>query len=573
MSVAGFITILCHRFKQPIVLGYILAGIIIGPYTPPFSFISDELTIKTLAELGVIFLMFSLGLEFNLHKLSRVGVAVFIAALAEIVLMMWLGYEIGRLFKWEKIDALFLGAILSISSTTIIVKALNELGLKKEYFAQLIFGILIVEDIFAILILTLLSSIALTGSLRIEDVLLNAAQLSSFFVVSLLLGVLLIPKLIGYIAKFNSDEMLLISVLGICFGFCLLVVKLDYSVALGAFIIGAVIAESKHMHRIEHLINPLRDMFSAIFFVSVGLLFQPSVLFEYFVPIVVIVIVVILGKVITCTLGLLATGQDGKTAVKTGMGLAQIGEFSFIIAGLGITLNVTSDFLYPMAVTISAITTLLTPYLIRYSDQVTDGIKVIVPKRAVMIFSLYRTWLQHIQPKSEDKVLRSVVKRSLLQVVINLFVIMAIFLGGAYIANSKLGDLLLVIGDKGLQQTLIWGAAFILSIPFLIANYRKMKALSMILAELSVSETMGSALSLNVRKVISELIPILSLVLSMGFVFAFSAGILPPMRLMIMILILAAILAVFLFPWWVKLHARLQINLLETLKENEPKGQ
>jgi CPA2 family monovalent cation:H+ antiporter-2 len=243
MAIAGLITVICQRFKQPMVLGYIVAGIIIGPHTPPFILISDEVSIKTLAELGIIFLMFSLGLEFNLQKLKQVGLSSTVAAIAEIVLMMWLGYTIGRFFGWSDLDALFLGAILAISSTTIILKTLSELGFKKEKFAQLIFGILIIEDIFAILILTLLAGIALTGSLQLTDVAFNIGKLSLFLVVSLALGILIIPKLLAYIAKFNNDEVLLITVLGLCFGFCLLVLSLDYSVALGAFIIGAIIAE------------------------------------------------------------------------------------------------------------------------------------------------------------------------------------------------------------------------------------------------------------------------------------------------------------------------------------------
>lgn len=368
MLVAGLITVLCHQLKQPIVFGYIIAGVIIGPYTPPFSFISDLGTIHTLADLGVIFLLFSLGLEFNLPKLSKVGITAFISAFSEIILMMWLGYEIGLLFHWSKVDALFLGAILSISSTTIIVKALDELGLKKEAFAQLIFGILVLEDIFAILILALLSSIAITGSLQVADVIVTVSKLTSFLIISLLLGILLVPRLLAYVAKFKSNEMLLISVLGLCFGFCLLVLKLKYSIALGAFIIGAIIAESQQLAKIEKIIIPIRDMFSAIFFVSVGLLFDPRILVQYTLPIIVITIAVIIGKVITCSLATYLTGQDGKTAMRVGMGLAQIGEFSFIIASLGVALQVTGTFLYSIAVAVSMITTLFTPYLIKHSD-------------------------------------------------------------------------------------------------------------------------------------------------------------------------------------------------------------
>lgn len=571
MLIAGLTTVLCHRFRQPIVIGYIIAGIIIGPHTPPFSFISDETTVKTLAELGVIFLMFSLGLEFNLHKLSKVGLTAFITAVLEIVFMISLGYEIGRLFGWSQINSIFLGSILSISSTTIIVKALGELGIKKETFAQLIFGVLIIEDIFAILILALLSSIAITGSLQFKEIIVSTAKLSSFLVMSLLLGILFIPRLLSYIAKFNSSEMLLISVLGLCFGFSLLVVKLDYSVALGAFIIGAIIAEARELGKIEHLINPIRDMFSAIFFVSVGLLFDLNVMINYLTPVIVIAIAVVIGKVVSCSLGVLISGRDGKTAVRVGMGLAQIGEFSFIIASLGITLKVTEDFLYSIAVGVSIITTLLTPYLIKYSDSFTQTLSIFVPNNIANTFGIYVAWMQNIQPHTDQLALKMAIKRSIVQVIINLFIVIAIFLGGAYIAKTNFGNLLILISDIYMQKTIIWAIALILSLPFLIAAYRKIKALSMILAELNVKERVDEKLTINVRKLISEIIPILSILCIMILISLLSASILPPVELLLIVLAIVIILIVILFPWFIKLHSKLQIRLLDSLKKNTPK--
>lgn len=397
MLIAGLITVIFHRFKQPVVLGYIIAGIIIGPYTPPFQLIQDKTIINTLADVGVIFLMFALGLEFNLSQLKKIGFTVTAVALIEIILMAYLGYWIGQLLHWEVIDSIFLGAMLAISSTTIIIKALDDLGLKQQGFARFIFGTLILEDIFAIIILGLLSSIAVTGSLSASDVLFTFGKLSIFLVASLIVGILIIPRLLTYIAKFNNNEMLLISILGICFGFCLLVIKLDYSIALGAFIIGAIIAESRPLALIENLIAPIRDMFSAIFFVSVGLLFDPFVLIDYALPILGITAAVIVGKILSCTLGMLITGHDGKTSMRVGMGLAQIGEFSFIIASLGLTLHVTSSFLYPIAVAVSAVTTLLTPYLIKYSDPMAKNLAAIMPNKIAMGFEQYRNWIKSFE--------------------------------------------------------------------------------------------------------------------------------------------------------------------------------
>ncbi|KPZ22138.1 Sodium/hydrogen exchanger family protein [Pseudomonas coronafaciens pv. zizaniae] len=399
MLVAGVVTILFHRLRQPVVLGYIVAGFIIGPHTPPVSLIHDEDTIKILAELGVIFLMFCLGLEFSLRKLFKVGATAFIAAFLEIALMIWIGYEIGQYFGWKTMDSLFLGAILAISSTTIIVKALNDLKMKNQHFAQLIFGVLIVEDILGIGIIALLSGIAVSGSVSSGEVFSTVGKLSLFMIVALVVGILLVPRLLSYVARFESNEMLLITVLGLCFGFCLLVVKLEYSMVLGAFLIGAIMAESRELLKIERLIEPIRDLFSAIFFVAIGLMIDPKILLEYAWPIAVITVAVVLGKMISCGLGAFIAGNDGRTSLRVGMGLSQIGEFSFIIAALGMTLQVTSDFLYPVAVAVSAITTLLTPYLIRGADPLSLRLAAIMPGRVARVFGMYGEWLRSIQPQ------------------------------------------------------------------------------------------------------------------------------------------------------------------------------
>jgi CPA2 family monovalent cation:H+ antiporter-2 len=571
MLIAGIITVLFHRFKQPVVLGYIVAGVIIGPYTPPFGLIHDEETIKTLAELGVVFLLFSLGLEFSLRKLSRVGATAFVAALSEIVLMIWIGYEIGRFFGWKLMDALFLGAILAISSTTIIVKALDDLGMKRERFAQLIFGILIVEDILAIGIIALLSSLAVSGSVDAIDVLATLGKLSLFMIVALVLGILLVPRLLAYVAKFNSHEMLLIAVLGICFGFCLLVIKLGYSIALGAFVIGAVMAESRQLGTIERLIDPIRDMFSAIFFVAIGLLLDPKVLVTYLVPITVITVAVVVGKVITCSLGAFVAGHDGRTSMRVGMGLAQIGEFSFIIASLGLTLKVTSNFLYPIAVAVSAITTLLTPYLIKLADPLSARLANAMPERASRVFGLYTAWLQSIRPQGDRAAIAKIIQRILLQVLINFALVAAIFLAGAYFVNSIGEKLAGRIADERIQNAIVWGGALIVSLPFLIAAYRKLKALSMLLAEMGVSPELAGQYTHQARRVISEVIPIASIVGILLLLSALSASILPPMELLILVLVVAAGLVALLWQWFIKLHSRLQIALIETLENNKDK--
>ena len=569
MLVAGVVTILFHRLKQPVVLGYIVAGFIIGPHTPPFGLIHDEDTIKTLAELGVIFLMFCLGLEFSLRKLFKVGATAFIAAFLEIILMIWIGYEIGQWFDWNTMDSLFLGAILAISSTTIIVKALNDLKMKNQRFAQLIFGVLIVEDILGIGIIALLSSIAVSGTVSSGEVFSTVGKLSLFMIVALVIGILLVPRLLAYVAKFESNEMLLITVLGLCFGFCLLVVKLEYSMVLGAFLIGAIMAESRQLIKIERLIEPVRDMFSAIFFVAIGLMIDPQILLQYAWPIAVITVAVVLGKMLSCGLGAFIAGNDGRTSLRVGMGLSQIGEFSFIIAALGMTLQVTSDFLYPVAVAVSAITTLLTPYLIRGADPLSLKIAAVMPKRLSRVFGMYGEWLRSIQPQGEGAMLASMIRKIILQVGVNLALVVAIFFAGSFFAARIGGYLEGWISDPSWQKALIWGGALLLSLPFLIAAYRKLKALSMLLAEMSVKPEMAGRHTQRVRRVIAELIPILSLLVIFLLLAALSASILPTNKLLVLIAVVTAAVAAVLWRWFIRVHTRMQVALLETLDNHK----
>ena len=572
MLVAGVVTILFHRFKQPVVLGYIVAGFIIGPHTPPFGLIHDEQTIKTLAELGVIFLMFCLGLEFSLRKLFKVGATAFIAAFMEITLMIWIGYEIGRWFDWNTMDSLFLGAILAISSTTIIVKALNDLKMKNERFAQLIFGVLIVEDILGIGIIALLSSIAVSGSVSPEEVFSTVGKLSLFMIVALVIGILLVPRVLAYVARFESNEMLLITVLGLCFGFCLLVVKLEYSMVLGAFLIGAIMAESRQLLKIERLIEPVRDLFSAIFFVAIGLMLDPAILLEYALPIVVITIAVVLGKMLSCGLGAFIAGNDGRTSLRVGMGLSQIGEFSFIIAALGMTLQVTSSFLYPVAVAVSVLTTLMTPYLIRAADPLSLKLAQVVPGRLSRVLGLYGEWLRSIQPQGEGALLAAMIRKILLQVGVNLALVIAIFFAGGYFA-PRIGRYLQGwILEPSWQKGMIWGAALLLSLPFLIAAYRKLKALSMLLAEMGVKPEMAGRHTQRVRRVISEVIPILSLLVIFLLLSALSASILPTNELLMVIAVVAAGVAALLWRWFIRIHTRMQVALLETLDNHKEGG-
>lgn len=568
MLVAGVVTLIFHQLKQPVVLGYLLAGVLIGPHTPPFALIHDQDTVHTLAELGVVFLLFSLGLEFSLKKLAKVGLAALVAGITEIAVMIWLGYQIGSAFGWQTMDSLFLGAMLAISSTTIIIKALDGLNLKNEKFAQLIFGVLIIEDILAIAILVLLAGIATSGHVSTAAVFATLGELTLFIIVSLIVGILTVPRLLNYIDKFRSNEMLLISVLGLLFGFCLLVIKLEYSMALGAFLIGAIIAESRQVKKIEHLVEPIRDMFSAIFFVAIGLLFNPSVLVDYALPILAITLAVVVGKVFSCSLGAFVAGQDARTSVKVGMGLAQIGEFSFIIASLGVELKVTSDFLYPIAVAVAAITTLLTPYLIKSSDSVSHQLSRVLPNRIKQVGGAYTVWLQSIQPQGDNVTLAKMIRRIIIHALVNFALVIAIFLVSAHFAHTLEKYLPTMVLSEGLEKAVIWSGALLVSLPFLIAAYRKLKALSMLLAEMSVNPERAGQYTMPVRKLISEVIPIVSVLIILLLVSVLSASILPPTKWLWIVALLFALLIPLLWGRFVKLHSRLQIALIETLDDD-----
>lgn len=568
MLVAGMVTIVFHRFKQPVVLGYILAGLIIGPHTPPFPFIHDQDTINTLAELGIVFLMFSLGLEFSLRKLRAVGATAIVAALTEIVLMIWLGYEIGRYFSWNTMDSLFLGAMLAISSTTIIVKALEELDMKRERFAQLIFGILIVEDILAIGIIALLSSLAVNGSISTLDAAATLGKLTLFMVVSLVFGILLVPRLLQYVASFKRDEMLLITVLGLCFGFCLLVIKLEYSVALGAFMIGAIMAESRQIKLIERLIKPVRDMFSAIFFVTIGLLLDPNTIIQYAQPVMVVTLVVILGKIISCSLGTLAAGNDGRTSLRVGMGMAQIGEFSFIIAALGLTLGVTSHFLYPIAVAASVITTLLTPYLIKAADPLSASITRHVPARMAAFFDLYARWLQSSPPESDSALLAAIYRKTLLQIFVNLCLVSAFFIAGSHLVGLHWIKLPGWMNSVDWEKALLWGSALLLSSPFLIAVFRKTQAMSLLLADHSTQGIPWNE-GEKLRKLISQAVPVLMLLVIALLIGWLGHGIQPSWQVLLMVLLVTGALVALLWRWFVRLHYHMQISLMETLSQEK----
>jgi len=567
MIVAGFVTILFRQFKQPVVLGYILAGVIIGPHTPPFPMIADKHTVETLSELGVIFLMFALGLEFHLRKLKEVGSTAFIAAAFEILLMVWVGYQLGVAFGWNLMDSVFLGAILAISSTTIIIKALEELGKTKERFAELIFGILIVEDILAIVMIALLSGFAATGQVDAATVGDTVVKLGSFLVVLLVAGLIAVPRLLNYVARFKSNEMLLITVLALCFGVSLVTVKLGYSVALGAFLIGAIVAEARQIAKIEMLMEPVRDMFSAVFFVSIGLLIDPAMLLKYIWPILAISAAVIIGKVIACSAGAFVSGNDRKTSLRIGMGLAQIGEFSFIIAALGLTLKVTSDFVYPIAVAVSAITTLATPYLIRSSDGVVGWFDRLAPRPVSELLDAYTRWIGELGKGRRTNHAAKFVRKWAWQIALNLLLITAVFIGISFLKAPALARWPTVPGGEPGMKAICWLGAMLVSLPILIAAVRKWQALCMLLSEMSVTRAAGGKNTEAWRAVVSTTLFAAGCAGLMLLILVLSSTILPSWNVLIVLGLVLIGATLLLRRAFIRLYSKAQGALQETFAQ------
>ena len=567
MIVAGLVTILCHRFKQPVVLGYIVAGVIIGPHTPPFPLVKDRETIETLAELGVILLMFSIGLEFSLKKLRAVGGPAFIAAFLQILVMVWIGYNIGRLFGWRTMDCMFLGAMLSISSTTIVAKSLAELGKTKERFAQLIFGILVIQDILAILMLVLLSGIATRGTLHVASVGVTAGRLGIFLVSALVVGLIAVPRLIRFVVKFKSNEMLLITVLALCFGFSLLASRLGYSVALGAFMIGAVVAESREIHRIETLTEPIRDMFSAIFFVAIGLMIDPKLILQYWAPVTIITIAVIVGQSVSCAFGSFVAGNDTRTSLRVGMGLAQIGEFSFIIAALGSSLKVTSEFLYPVAVAVSAITALFNPYLIRGSDRMVGWFDRFAPRKLVGYLGLYTEWVGQLGTTRRKSMATGLARRWSLQMALNGVLVAAIFAGAGWILQHPPPWLKGQPLGPELTKAALWLGAALVSLPLFIAIFRKLQALGMLVAETRVTRESAGERVTAIRALVAQSIVIAGVIMLTMYVLVLSSTLLPSFRILLGLLAVVGLVGFLLWRSAIKLYSHAQIALTETLSE------
>ena len=386
LMVAGLVTLLFKKLRQPLVLGYIVAGFLVSPHMPYLMSVVDKADIQTWADIGVMFLLFSLGLDFSFKKILKMGMAPVIAAITIIFCMMALGTGVGTLFGWSRMNCLFLAGMLAMSSTTIIYKALDDLGLRQQRFAGLVMSVLILEDVLAIVMMVMLSTIARganpDGSMMIESV----GKIVFFLVLWFVVGIFLIPPFLRKTRRLMNDETLVVVALGLCCAMAVLSTTVGFSSAFGAFVMGSILAETIEADKITTVVEPVKNLFGAIFFVSVGMLVDPAILVSYAVPILVLVLTILVGQAIFGTMGFMLSGQPLKTAMRCGFSMAQIGEFAFIIASLGLSLRVISDFLYPVVVAVSVITTFLTPYMM----------KAAIPCYELMERRLPRKWIRRL---------------------------------------------------------------------------------------------------------------------------------------------------------------------------------
>jgi len=409
---AGIATLLFKWLKQPVVLGYILAGFIAGPHITWLPTVTDMGNVEIWAEIGVIFLLFALGLEFSFKRLIAVGGTATVATIINLGSMIIIGYLVGKFLGWSSMDSLFLGGMLSMSSTTIIIKAFNDMGLQKQRFAGIVFGMLIVEDLAAILMMVLLSTIAVSSEIEGTTVLNNIFRLGFFVLIWFIVGIYLIPTVFKKLKRYLNDETLLIVAIGLCLGMVLFATHVGFSAALGAFIMGSILAETVIVKRIEHLVEPIKNLFGAVFFVSVGMMLDPHVIIEYAGLICILVVVVLIGRIFFATIGVLASGEGLKVALQAGFSLAQIGEFSFIIATLGTSLGVISSTLYPLIVAVSIITTFTTPYCIKIATPLYNFLEKRIPAKWNKLISGYAASSFKTVNKQNDwnKLLKSILK-------------------------------------------------------------------------------------------------------------------------------------------------------------------
>ena len=438
---AGAMTLLFKSLKQPIVLGYIVAGFLASPNMPYMPSVTDGHSVHIWSEIGVIFLLFALGLEFSFKKILKMGAAPIIAALAIIFGMMYVGSLVGYIFGWSDMDCIYLGGMLAMSSTTIIFKAFDDMGLRQERFAGLVLSVLIIEDILAIVLMVMLSTLAVSKEFEGSQMLTSILQLGLYLVLWFTVGLYFIPMVLRKLKPLMNEETLLITSLALCFGMVVAASLAGFSAAFGAFVMGSILAETVEAEQIEHLVAPVKNLFGAIFFVSVGMMVDVNLIIEYIVPILSIIAAIMLGQTILSTCGFLLSGQSLKTSMQCSFSLTQIGEFAFILATLGTSLHVTSDFLYPIVVAVSVFTTFTTPYMIRLAEPAYNVVARILPAKWIAKLERITDENDEKAPDELQKIWNSCFKHFVFVMLINSVICIAIMAIMLYYVQPLIADI------------------------------------------------------------------------------------------------------------------------------------
>ncbi len=481
----GTVSALFTRLGWPKVIGYILAGMLVGEYTFGGSLVVNQGSIDVLGQIGVVFLMFAMGLEFSVRKLRKVGHVIFPTAVFDMVVMVWAGHFVGtRLLGWGSVQSLFLGAAISDSATTLLSKTISEMGWGARKFTKYIFGITITEDILCIGVIALLTGLVKTGSMSAAEVAYSMGGLLLFLTGVTIFGLLLIPRVMNWVAKLHDDEALLLTMLGFCFLVSFIAAKLNYSLALGAFLVGVMGAESEPLKRIYQQCLPLRTMFSAIFFVTIGLLIDPWQMMMHWQTILGITVLVVVGKSFNCTVGSLLTGLDLKNALQTGIGLAQIGEFAYLVALIGVTMKVVDSSLYQIAVGVSVLTTVLNPFLLRASDPFSDWVKGRLPRRWKGNLETYANWIERYRHTSTTGETTRVIRFNLTLLLLQLALVAVAFIAANMLAELNYARFSMQIEAN--KRTLLWGLASLLTLPIAILLFFRARALGGAVADVLI---------------------------------------------------------------------------------------
>ncbi len=542
LGVAGVTTVVFQRLKQPVVLGYILAGLVVSPHVP-IPIVANPDVVHTLSELGVILLMFGLGLEFSFAKLFRAAPSAGVAGVLQCSLMLWLGYLAARLLGWTAMESIYAGAVISISSTTIIAKAFDEQGIRGS-LREFVVAILIVEDLVAVLLIALLTGLSSGSEVSALELALTAARLAGFLIALVVVGLLVVPRLMRAVVRLDRAETTTVVAIGICFGVALLAEEFGYSVALGAFVAGVLVAESGKAPQIEPLVHPVRDIFAAIFFVAVGMLIEPREIAGHWFAVIVFSVLVVVGKIATVSLGAFMTGKGTKTSIAAGMSLAQIGEFSFIIAGLGMSLGVIGAHVYPVAVAVSAITTLLTPALIRRSERFASFVDRKLPKPLQTFGALYGNWIDRLRASRPES--RSLLRRFARTLLLDVAVIAGVVIAISLAFDSLVDALGSRVGvEHSVARVLVVIAGGALVLPFCVSVLRTTQRFARLLGELAVPRD-GSAIDLGrqPRVVLEAAVRLVGILITGSALIAITQPFLPGYTAALVLLVAVAVLAV-----------------------------